>query len=675
MDGDAPDALRRDTLDVAEDFAPARSIARAIPHEPPAKSPRDEPALLRALLSERGLVGPDHIIRAEAAMRGTSLSLGQVLTLQGAISEAELLSMLSQIYDVGIADLASERPNPSLATKLPADVAIASEVVVWKQAGSALVVATTRPDQVQMLYAHLPTVRRIVPVLAPRAQIVEAQRAIYGTELARMAEGRAPEKNSCRSWRGEALRRHILVVAILALIVLLLAPLALSQAVFGIAVVVFIANCVLKLSAFAHSLRSEARPPPAPRKEARLLHLPTVSIFVPLFKEPEVAGALVERLRRIEYPRERLDIILAVEEDDPLTLKALRKGSLPPWMRAVIVPRGSPQTKPRALNYVLNYARGDIVGIYDAEDRPEPDQIHRVVQHFAEAPAKVACLQGRLDYYNARHNWLSRLFTVEYAAWFRVLLPGVQKMGLVMPLGGTTVFLRRNVLEAVGAWDAHNVTEDAELGLRLARSGYLTEIVETTTFEEANAAVLPWVIQRSRWLKGYLMTYGAAMRRPAILLRDLGAWRFAWLQIQFVGAVLGFLTAPLLWSFMVKPFGIWHPLDAVLSPFAYGVLATVMLVGLLGSIAISVYACRAKHLRHLRPITPFVEPYYLFGTIAAWIGLFELMVKPFFWAKTTHGNFGASLTDKDDGGLLAEVTSSAAPLPAGGLGTRSIDEP
>ncbi|WP_341862342.1 glycosyltransferase [Gymnodinialimonas sp. 57CJ19] len=675
MDGDAPDAMRRDTLDVAEDSALAHPITRAIPHEPPPKRPRDETALLRALLLERGLAGLDHILRAEAAMRGTSLSLGQVLTFQGAISEAELLSMLSQIYDVGIADLASERPAPSLAAKLPADVAIASEVVVWKQAGSALVVATTRPDRVHVLHAHLPDVRRIVPVLAPRAQIIEAQRAVYGRERARVAEGRAPEKHSCRSWRGYALGRYILAATILGLIVLLLAPLALSEVVFGVAIVVLIGNSVLKLSAFAQCLRSEAHSPSPPQSAARLLHLPTVSILVPLFKEPEVAGALVERLRRIDYPRERLDIILAVEEDDPLTLKALRKGSLPTWMRAVIVPRGSPQTKPRALNYVLNYARGEIIGIYDAEDRPEPDQIHRVVQHFSTAPAKVACLQGRLDYYNARHNWLSRLFTVEYAAWFRVLLPGVQKMGLVVPLGGTTVFLRRTVLEAVGAWDAHNVTEDAELGLRLARSGYLTEIVETTTFEEANAAVLPWVKQRSRWLKGYLMTYGAAMRRPAVLLRDLGAWRFFWLQIQFVGAVLGFLSAPLLWSFMVKPFGIWHPLDAVLSPFAYGVLATIMLVGLFGSVAISIYACRAKHLRHLRAITPLVEPYYLFGTIAAWIGLFELMVKPFFWAKTTHGNFGASHPDTDDVGVLEEVTSSAAPLPAGGLGTRSIDAP
>ncbi len=208
-----------------------------------------------------------------------------------------------------------------------------------------------------------------------------------------------------------------------------------------------------------------------------------------------------------------------------------------------------------------------------------------------------------------------------------------------------TPFLRRDVLEKVGAWDAHNVTEDAELGLRLARAGYKTEIVDTTTFEEANAAVAPWIRQRSRWLKGYLMTWGAAMRRPAELWRELGAMRFCALQVQFLGAVLGFLFAPLLWSFMVKMFGLWHPLDAVLSPTGYLILGGAMLAGLLMSIGVSLYACRAPHLRHLRPISPLVEPYYLFGTVAAWVGLVEVMAKPFFWAKTTHGAFGGSEAD------------------------------
>ena len=154
-------------------------------------------------------------------------------------------------------------------------------------------------------------------------------------------------------------------------------------------------------------------------------------------------------LGRLDYPRELLDICLVVEEDDTITQATIAGTRLPPWMRQVVVPRGGVQTKPRALNYALDFARGSIVGIYDAEDAPAPDQIRQVVDGFAMAAPEVVCLQGVLDYYNARQNWLSRCFTVEYAAWFRLILPGWARLGLVVPLGGTTLFFRRAALEAL----------------------------------------------------------------------------------------------------------------------------------------------------------------------------------------------------------------------------------
>lgn len=652
MDGDIPigrrPQMRSDALSVlARAGAQARALAQ-LREQIEQDQPLREAIRLTELLQVRGLVTPAQLTIAKRAQRGTTMALGQVLLTQGALTEAELLSALTHLYGVGLADFDATAPDASLAAALPVAQAIANEAVIWQRSGSALVIATSRPDRLDAIRDTLPSDTRVLLALAGRAQIIEAQRRVYGPALAREAEGRAPAQYSCRTWRGEVLGRATLAFGIVCLIGLWLAPLALSAAVFGLAIAVFAANSGLKLASLIASVRAAGRPSDTTAQDNRFLHKPTVSIIVPLFREPEVAGALVERLRRIDYPHERLDILLAIEEDDPLTISALRMGALPPWMRAVIVPRGRPQTKPRALNYVLNYARGDIVGIYDAEDRPEPDQLNRVVQRFAEVPADVACLQGRLDYYNARHNWLSRMFTVEYAAWFRVLLPGVQRLGLVVPLGGTTLFLCRNALEEVGAWDAHNVTEDAELGLRLARAGYATEIVDTTTFEEANAAVGPWILQRSRWLKGYLMTWGSAMRNPRALRNDLGWGRYLGLQVQFLGAVLGFLMAPLLWSFAVKAFGLWHPLDAVLSPTAYLVLCASMLAGLFLSIGVSLYACHAPHLRHLRPITALVEPYYLFGTIAAWIGLAEVIARPFFWAKTTHGAFGGSEAIDED---------------------------
>ena len=201
------------------------------------------------------------------------------------------------------------------------------------------------------------------------------------------------------------------------------------------------------------------------------------------------------------------------------------------------------------MNYGLNFARGSIVGVYDAEDAPEPDQILKVARKFLEVPSDVACLQGVLDFYNAHNTWLTRCFTIDYAIWFRLVLPGLVRLGLPIPLGGTTVFFRRSALEAFGRWDAHNVTEDADLGVRLARRGYRCDFVQSVTEEEATHTVRAWIRQRSRWIKGYAMTWAVHMRDPLSLLGELGPLRFLAIQILFLGTLSQFLLAPLLWSF------------------------------------------------------------------------------------------------------------------------------
>jgi cellulose synthase/poly-beta-1,6-N-acetylglucosamine synthase-like glycosyltransferase len=344
--------------------------------------------------------------------------------------------------------------------------------------------------------------------------------------------------------------------------------------------------------------------------------------------------------------------------------------TLPGWTRVIAVPPGAPRTKPRALNFALGFAKGRIIGIYDAEDRPDPDQLSRVAARFAEVGPDTACLQGRLDYYNARHNLLSRLFAIEYAVWFRVLLPGVERLGLFVPLGGTTLFLRREALERVGGWDAHNVTEDAELGLRLARHGYRTEILDTTTFEEANAAVLPWIRQRARWQKGYLLTWAVAMRAPRALWRDLGPVRFVAMQVQILFAVAGFLVAPLLWSLVVKPFGIAHPLDATVGPMGYGILATGFVASLCLSVAIAIRATQAPHLRGLRPYILLSELYFPLATLSAWRAFAEMLLRPFWWAKTDHGAFGGIAASAQPA-----VSEGPGPLPSGGPRRRSTGDP
>ena len=602
---------------------------------------------LEQLLLARGAAGLGDILEAREAAGLTESWIGQVLLARGAVSEAEMLPALAEYHGLGIGDWLQGPPDPSLASYLDADVALGFEAVALHRIGATVIIATGRPDRTDALRAALCLPPGLQPafVLAPRAQIIAAQIALYGEKLARLAEGKAPQASSCRNWRA-AVAGRAAVLALFALATLsALFPTAMMIAAFLAALVVFVANMGLKIAAFAATLRAERmmRQAPAPQDAniAAARPLPIMSILVPLYEEREIATTLMRALCDLDYPPERLDVLLIIEEGDSLTRSALSAMTLPGWARIITVPQGEPRTKPRALNFALNFARGEIVGVYDAEDRPESDQLLRVAQRFAALGPETACLQGQLDYFNARYNLLSRLFAIEYATWFRVLLPGVQRLGLVVPLGGTTQFLRRDALMAVGGWDAHNVTEVAELGIRLARHGYRVEIIDTTTFEEANAAVMPWVRQRARWQKGYLLTWAVAMRAPFALISALGMWRFLALQVQILCAVAGFLIAPLLWSLMIKPFGYAHPLDLLVSPFGYGILATIFVASVVLSIALAIHATRPAHLRHLRPYILLSELYFLLGTISAWRAVLEILHRPFDWAKTRHGQFGA----------------------------------
>ncbi len=367
--------------------------------------------------------------------------------------------------------------------------------------------------------------------------------------------------------------------------------------------------------------------------------LPRLSILVPLFRERDIASRLVQRLSALDYPRHKLEIALILEWDDSMTEAALRDADLPDWMRIVRVPSGRLRTKPRAMNYALDFLSGDIIGIYDAEDAPAQDQLIKVASAFATAPANVACVQGILDFYNARANALTRCFAIDYAVWFRLVLPGLARLGLVLPLGGTTVFFRRHALETLGRWDAHNVTEDADLGLRLARHGYRCLFLPTVTQEEATATIPAWLRQRSRWIKGYAMTWAVHTRDPLRLLGELGALRFLGVQILLLGTLCQFLLAPFLWSFWLIVFGFAHPIRDVVpwqAIVAMGILffATEAVTLLTAAAAVA----RPSH-RWLIKWVPLMHLYFPLAAIASWKGFAEMLFRPYYWDKTAHGRF------------------------------------
>lgn len=609
-----------------------------------ADSPRTRTPL-GGLLIRRGAIRSSDLLRALEIQRQQKARLGDILRAHGMAREEDVTAALAEQFGTTVLDRAASRPDPRLIDALGPRRCLQIACLPWARAGAVTLIATAMPDAFEARRAELercfgPVAMAVMTETALQEELLASRRST----LRLMAETCVAAAESCRVWDGRRFSRWIAAAGLGIAAAMILAPQPTLVALFAVVLCFLVAGNMMKAAAaIAQTRAGRCRAVAAgPRQPLRK---PPVSILVPMYREPGIAPRLVRRLGALTYPRDLLDVMLVVEEDDHVTRAALSERPLPDWMRVIPVPAAPLRTKPRALNYALNFARGRIIGVYDAEDAPAPDQLHRVIEAFAAGGPDLACVQGVLDYVNPRTNWLSRCFTIEYAAWFRLILPGLARLGLVVPLGGTTLFFRREILEELGGWDAHNVTEDADLGLRLARHGYRTELVPSVTMEEANCRVWPWIKQRSRWLKGYAMTYAVHMRDPPLLWRQLGPWRFLGVQILFLGTLVQFLFAPLLWSFWLLLFGIGHPLAGSLTGGWGVVLALIFLSGEVISLSINLAALTEARHRSLRPWALSLHLYFPLAVVAAWKGLWELVVRPFYWDKTSHG--------LHDGGTLA----------------------
>lgn len=591
-------------------------------------------ALAQALL-QAGLVSAHDMIAALRLHKTRGGRLTDILLSCGYLPEDALFRVLCDLCRASAYTAQSPAPDPRLIDAFGAVECLALHLLPCRVVGAGTLVATAHPED---FHRHRPRLEAVfgpvLMMLAPRNLIETVLLQARGAGLAHLAETRVAAQDSCRSYRAESLRLPLAALGLLAAVVSILWPGMTLLALVLLALMSAMAFTGLKIAALFGALHRRTEPPPP-----LIARLPVVSIMVALYRESNIAPRLVKRLSLLDYPEELLDVLLVVEAEDDLTRRALEHADLPGWMRVVIVPDGSVKTKPRALNFALDHCRGSIIGVYDAEDAPEPDQIRKVVDRFHSRGADLACLQGRLDFYNPRVNWFSRCFTIEYAAWFRLLLPGIERLGLAVPLGGTTLFFRRAALETLGRWDAHNVTEDADLGMRLARRGYRTELIDTTTFEEANCRPRSWVKQRSRWIKGFMMTWLTHMRDPVLLWRELGPRKFLGFQLLLAGSVLHSLLAPVLWSFWILPFGLPHPVAAILPTGGL----TALLAGFM-AVEISLIAfgiTGLKRTRHgLNPLWVLTMVfYYPLATLAAYKAAWEMLVQPFYWDKTSHGEF------------------------------------
>jgi len=366
--------------------------------------------------------------------------------------------------------------------------------------------------------------------------------------------------------------------------------------------------------------------------------LPIYTILLPVYKEDKLIKKLIWNLQALDYPREKLDIKLLIEEDDDKTLNAVRNLDFPAIFEVIVVPFHMPKTKPKACNYGLHFSRGKYLTIYDAEDIPDTDQLKKVVSMFGKLPSNYICVQSALNYYNRNENFLTRMFTLEYSYWFDYMLPGLDTLDIPIPLGGTSNHFKLENLVELGAWDPFNVTEDADLGVRAYAKGYKIAVINSTTYEEANNETFNWIRQRSRWIKGYMQTYLVHMRNPVALWKKLGWKGFLGFSF-FIGATpLTFLVYPFLLAIFISY--LVFDLSSIRTLFPDWVLFMSifnLMVGNLLMIYINMMAVFKRRFYELILFAIANPIYWLLHSAAAFKGLYQLIVKPFYWEKTDHG--------------------------------------
>jgi cellulose synthase/poly-beta-1,6-N-acetylglucosamine synthase-like glycosyltransferase len=435
-------------------------------------------------------------------------------------------------------------------------------------------------------------------------------------------------------------RAAIIVGALLVLACVIVAPWATARAFILLATVFYLVVSAYKLALVRLSISRDAElhVSAAELAAADKAALPVYSVLVPMYREPESVAQLVDALAAMDYPEDRKDVQLLLEEDDAATRAAAEALRLPPGFRITLVRPSFPRTKPKACNIGLAQARGKYLVIYDAEDRPEPDQLKKAALAFSRVGPEVACLQSRLNFYNPRQNLLSRWFTAEYSAWFDLSLPGLSAWRAVIPLGGTSNHFVTEKLRELWGWDAYNVTEDCDLGVRICRKGYGTRMLETTTWEEACCSLPFWIRQRTRWLKGYIQTWLVHMRNPFALWRELGPRNFIHMQLLIGGIVFAFLINPFFWALALLWFALRIELLTTLFPgpvFAMG--AVCLFAGNFSFAYSGAIGCYRRGYYDLVKYSLLAPVYWVMMSWSGWRAFFQFFSNPFVWEKTQHG--------------------------------------
>lgn len=596
---------------------------------------------LGQILVSQGFLTVQQLSHALEQQRSLTCHLGELLVAEGYVEEENVFWALSLKFDAPFLqyDQNSEKPfqpDWGLADDIcSADLCLRHRIVPWGYVAGTALIATANPEAFSQARPYLEA--QLGPVkmaILSQSDFEAAIQARFCDHFAAKALRTLPAELSCRSLSSpfSAAKMRFVLLTLLLVLAIAFAPSVMLMCGLFIIGTILLALATLRVTAIAQSFKTRTVQEPRVLPEK----LPRLSILVPLYKEANLFPALIDRFANTKYPKALLDLTIILEADDLETQEKLKSLVLPPWMRVCVVSQGAPKTKPRALNAALPLCQGDIIGIYDAEDAPDPDQLFEVVAAFHKGDATLGCVQGVLDYFNPHRNWIARCFTIEYATWFRVILPGISKCGFIVPLGGTSVFIKRDALEHVGAWDPYNVTEDADLGVRLERFGYRTQLISSVTEEEVNYRAWPWIRQRGRWLKGYILTYYRHCWTGQNTRSEVGLKKWLGLHLLFGGTLIEIFGSVFLWMLWPYAFGFGH-IDEQFVMIAILYVSIICMFGwVINCAARTLGVLRSDH-KKLWYWQAVFFCYTPMAILAGYRAAIEALSKPFFWDKTEHG--------------------------------------
>ena len=628
--------IRHGTL--AETFA----LCRADSSEASVRPLRPPHLRIGEMLVQAGLLSKAQVEEALHKQASWGSRFGDIVLAMGWVKPMQFYKVLARHFSLEFVNLAGQPVDDSLLNPHDYQNYAQHLYLPWRRRNGVLWIATAEPGSLHLQgrFANRPDVSFVV---TSKFDVVWELQRVAGPVFSQQAVlelVQSDPEHSARIVVTEQQKYAVFVVLMSLAFCLFVVPLQsailLNAALNFFLFVAFLFRMVLCWV----SWDDDSGMVVSDREVARMRdsELPSYTVLVPMYKEPEVLPILAAALRKMNYPPSKLDIKLVLEENDFETIAAAKALALDATFEIIRVPHSEPKTKPKACNYALRLARGKYLTIYDAEDKPEPNQLKKAVVAFRRLGGKAACVQARLNYYNAEENWLTRMFTLEYSLWFDMFLPALDRLRVPIPLGGTSNHFDTEKLREVGAWDPFNVTEDADLGLRFAAMGYQVAVVDSVTYEEANSRLGNWTRQRSRWIKGYIQTWLVNMRHPIRLFRRVGLGGFCSLQLFIGGTFISGLAYPV----MLVPFLLWtftHS-DSLHLFFPPVVLFTGMLNLVVGNscmILLSMLAATKRKNYWLLPSALTMPAYWLLQAVAAYKALFQLIVRPFYWEKTAHG--------------------------------------